>query len=67
NDVKSIAPWNGKFKLDLLRDLAKLAEDEERIATKLHDLSSQRDKIREQKRGHVQCFLNLVSCYRKRK
>lgn len=55
------------FREELRRELASFAEAEAQIAAKMRDLEDERKTLRTKKRGHTQCFLNLVSCYRKRK
>ncbi|XP_052761104.1 uncharacterized protein LOC128203719 [Mya arenaria] len=66
-DITESLPWQLNDKYDLLQELGRLAQAEEDIVGKIHALTADRENLRAQKRGHVQCFLNLVSCYRKRK
>ncbi|KAL4221540.1 hypothetical protein ACF0H5_019797 [Mactra antiquata] len=55
------------FRDDIRRELAELSDAEDRILSKMQALAAERDTIQAKKRGHTQCFLNLVSCFRKRK
>lgn len=55
------------FRDELRKELAEFTEKEEQIVEKIRELYKERENIRTMKRGHTQCFLNLVSCYRKRK
>lgn len=67
DEVDSDTAWQLSFREELRREIAELANAEERIAAKIKELAEERNNIRTMKRGHTQCFLNLVSCYRKRK
>ncbi|XP_045163836.1 uncharacterized protein LOC123528163 [Mercenaria mercenaria] len=67
DQVDQGSQWQMAFREELRRELAEFAETEERILAKIRELNKERENIRTMKRGHTQCFLNLVSCYRKRK
>ena len=47
--------------------LEQLQEQEAFIAQQLDILNDQRESVRAKKRSHVQCLVNVVACYKKRK
>lgn len=67
DDIDESSPMKTVFREQLRRELAELEMAEKEIVNKLRDLTEQKDLIMEKKRGHTQCFLNLVSCYRRRR
>ena len=47
--------------------LEQLEEQEAFIEQQINILHDQRETVRSKKRSHVQCLVNVVACYRKRK
>lgn len=59
--------WQMIKTAELQRELAILDEAESRVIDQLQALREQQAQIVEKKRGHRQCLVNLVACYKKRK
>ena len=59
--------WQMLKAAELKRELVILDEAESRVLGQLQSLLAEKAQIIEKKRGHRQCLVNLVACYKKRK
>lgn len=59
--------WKMLKTAELQQQLAVLDEAEARVLGQIQALRAEKAQLVEKKRGHRQCLVNLVACYRKRK